>query len=174
MMNLALHERKTIGYRRSGEPIYEIAGGAVTAAWYGLAFSTAFNKEMDLDTDTLKVMLTTVTYVPNQDTHQYKSSVTNEISGTGYTATGVALTGVTAVGSQYTGGTNTWALDANDASWTTASFTMRIAVVYDSSPATDATRPLLSYVDAGADQTVSAGTFSLVWAAGGIISVVVS
>ena len=63
---------------------------AVTAAWYGKAMLSILNKEVDLDTDTLKVMLCTSTYTPNQDTHQYKSDVTNEVSGTGYTATGLA------------------------------------------------------------------------------------
>jgi hypothetical protein len=144
---------------------------AVTHLWYGLAFTSAFNKELDADTDVWKSMLTTVTYVPNQDTHQYKSSVTNEVSGTGYSATGVSISSLVPT---YTGGTNTYAIDGVDAAWTTASFTCRIAVQYDSSPATDATRPLLTYVDMGADQTVAAANFTIVWAAGGICTVTVS
>ncbi|MGB8275587.1 MAG: hypothetical protein WCF16_10010, partial [Alphaproteobacteria bacterium] len=46
---------------------------------------------VDLDTDTLKVMLTTATYSPNQATHDFKDDVTNEVSGTNYTAGGAAL-----------------------------------------------------------------------------------
>lgn len=143
---------------------------AVTAFVYGLAAKSLANKEIDWDTDTIKCMLTTSTYTPNQDTHQYKSSVTNEVSGTGYTATGVTLTATTAT---YTGGTNTLALDAADAAWTGASFTARYAVVYDATPATDATRPLICYVDFGADQVV-AGNFTITWAAGGIVTITVS
>jgi hypothetical protein len=144
---------------------------AVTHLWYGLSFVTMANKEADWDTDSVKTMLTTVTYVPNQDTHKYKSDVTNEVSGTGYTATGVAISPLT---SAYVGGTNTWNLDGADAAWVTASFTCRIAPTYDATPGTDATRPLLSYVDMGADQTVASANFTIQWAAGGIVQVVVS
>jgi hypothetical protein len=144
---------------------------AVTHLWYGLSFVTLANKEADWDTDSVKTMLTTVTYVPNQDTHKYKSDVTNEVVGTGYTATGVAISPLT---SAYATGTNIWNLDGADAAWTTATFTCRIGVTYDASPATDATRPLLSYVDMGADQTVSAANFTIQWAAAGIVQVTVS
>jgi len=144
---------------------------AVTHLWYGLSFVTMSNKEADWDTDSVKTMLTTVTYVPNQDTDKYKSNVTNEVSGTNYTATGTAISPLT---SAYVGGTNTWNLDGADATWTTASFTCRIGVTYDATPGTDATRPLLSYVDMGGDQTVSSANFTIQWAAGGIVQVVVS
>ncbi len=157
-----------------GQQLPVISGGAVTALWYGKAFEAAFNKEMDLDTDVLKCMLCTSTYAPNQDTHKYKSDITNEVVGTGYTATGAALTGVTATGSQYTGATNVWAFDAGDTSWPTSTITARFAVVYDSTPGTDATRPLLFYVDFGADVTSTGGTFLITWAAGGLAKVTVS
>ena len=144
---------------------------ATTAFIYGLMLNSTFNKEADWDTDAPKCMLTTVTYVPNQDTHQYKSSVTNEVVGTGYTATGVALTSNVFT---YTAGTNVFAFDAIDASWPGSTFTTRIGVVYDSTPGTDATRPLASYVDMGGDQTVSSATFAIQWASGGIFTITVS
>jgi hypothetical protein len=65
---------------------------AVTSKLYGPVYQSVFNKEIDYDTDTIRAMLTTSTYTPNLDTHRYKSSVTNEVVGTGYTAGGVALT----------------------------------------------------------------------------------
>jgi hypothetical protein len=85
---------------------------AVTALVYGGFLQSLANKEIDLDTDVLKVMLCTSTYTPNQDTHRYKSSVTNEVTGTGYTATGAALGSVVV---SYTGATNVLMLDAADA-----------------------------------------------------------
>lgn len=160
-----------IGRRRNGDPIYQIAGGAVTAFWYGNAFISVFNKLIDIDSDAIKCMLTTSTYVPNQDTGDFKDDVTNEVSGTGYTATGTTLT---TPSSTYTGGTNVWAFDADDAVWASSTITARNAVVYDSTPATDATRPLLSYVDFGGDNSTSSGTFTVQWAAGGIFKVTVS
>lgn len=149
---------------------------AVTSLLYGLAFTSTFNKEADWNTDTVKTMLTTATYVPTgttaasaQDTHQYKSSVTNEVTGTNYTATGTTLT--TPVFS-YTTGTNVWAFDGDDAVWTTATISsIRTAVVYDSTPATDATRPLLLLVEMGGDQTVSSANFTVQWAAAGLVNI---
>ena len=144
---------------------------AVTAKIYGKFFLSAFNKELDLDSDTLKVMLCTSSYTPDQDTHQYKSSVTNEVSGTGYTATGATLASVAVT---YTGATNVIMFDAADTSWTSSTITARYAVVYDSTPATDATRPLICYIDFGADVSTTAGTFSIVWDAAGIATVTVA
>lgn len=141
---------------------------AVTAKWYGLGLKSLANKEIDWDTDTIKVMLCTSTYVPDQDTHQYKSSVTNEVTGTGYTAGGATLSSCT---STYTAGTNTLVLDAADVSWPNSTILARFAVVYDSTPATDATRPLLGYVDFGQDVSTTAGTFSIVWDAAGILQI---
>lgn len=145
---------------------------AVTAFLFGQTFMSTFNKEADWNSDTIKCMLTTVTYVPNQDTHQYKNSVTNEVSGTNYTAAGTTITTPTIL---YTGGTNVFNFDADDALWTTATISgIRIAVVYDSTPATDATRPNLMYVDMGGDQSVSSANFTIQWNASGIAQVTVS
>lgn len=144
---------------------------AVTAFQYGLFPKSVWNKEVDLDSDAIKVMLCTSSYVPNQDTHQYKSSVTNEVTGTGYTAGGATLTSTVVA---YTAGTNTLNFDAADTVWTGSTITARFAVVYDSTPGTDATRPLICYVDFGADVVSSGGSFTIVWDAAGIISVTVA
>lgn len=140
---------------------------AVSAKLYGLALQSAFNKEIDWDTDTIKVMLCTSTYTPNQDTHRYKSDITNEVTGTGYTAGGATLGSATVT---YTGATNVLMLDGADTSWTSSTITARYAVIYDSTPATDATRPLIAYVDFGADVSTTAGTFTIVWDATGIVT----
>lgn len=65
---------------------------------YGKAFANMLGGEASGDTfqtdyltDTIKVMLTTSSYTPNRDTHETKNDITNEISGTGYTAGGVTL-----------------------------------------------------------------------------------
>src|SRR5690606_10975703 len=126
------------------------------------------NKEIDWDGDDIKVMLCTSTYTPNQDTHQYKDDVTNEVSGTGYTAGGIDLP---TSAPSYTAGTNTLVLDGSDVSWPNSTIVARYAVIYNSTPATDATRPLLGYVDFGQDVSTTAGTFSIVWDAAGIFQI---
>jgi len=141
---------------------------AITAKLYGGFLKSLANKEIDLDTDTLKVMLCTSAYTPDQDAHQYKSSVTNEVSGTGYTAGGATLTGVTVT---YTGATNTLTLDAADPSWASSTITARTAVIYDSTPATDATRPLIAYLQSDVDISSSGGAFTITFDANGIATI---
>ena len=49
------------------------------------------NGSVNLLSDTIKVMLCTASYVPSKDAHEYRDDVTNEITGTGYSAGGIAL-----------------------------------------------------------------------------------
>ena len=138
-----------------------------TTKTYGSLITKAFNKEIDWDTDTIKVALVANTYTPNQDTHDYWDDVSaNEISGTGYTAGGITLSSKT-VG--YTAGTNVTKFDAADVSWTSSTLTARYAVIYLST-ATASTSPLIGYIDFGSDQSSSAGTFSIVWDSAGIFT----
>lgn len=145
---------------------------AVTAFLYGKFFNQLSVKDVDVDTDDLRVMLCTSTYTPNQDTHEFKSDVTNEVVGAGYTAGGQTLTSPVA---SYTAGTNTWAFDADDASWLASTITARYAVVYDwSSGGADASRRLIGYIDFGGDFTSTAAEFRITWDAAGIFKVVVA
>jgi hypothetical protein len=141
---------------------------AVTAAFYGLGLTSLFNGEIDFDTNTMKVMLCTSSYTPNIDTHRYKSSVTNEVSGTGYTAGGATLASKTVT---YTTGTNTLTLDAADVTWDPSTLTARYAVVYKDT-GTGSTSPLLVLIDFGADVASSTGPFDITWDAAGIITAV--
>src|SRR5437763_1924575 len=119
---------------------------AVSHNWYASSFITMANKEADWDTDTVKCMLTTSAYTWNQNTHKYKSDITNEITGTNYVAGGATISPLTSAVA-----TLVWNLTGSNAVWANATITARYAVVYDSTPGTDATRPLLSRVDFGAD-----------------------
>jgi hypothetical protein len=143
---------------------------AVTAKMYGNAPSKMANKEIDFDTDTVKVMLCTSTYTPDQDAHVYKSSVTNEVTGPGYTAGGIALTSKT---NTYTGATNTTMLDAADVTWSTSTITARYAVVYVDT-GTAGTSALICYVDFGADVASSGGNFTITWDVNGICTFTVA
>lgn len=121
---------------------------------------------IDLDTDTIKVALVTSSYTPDQDTHTYFSSVTNEVSGTGYTAGGATLANKTVTQDNTD---NEGVFDANDVSWTTATITARAAVVYKST-GTASTSALICYIDFGADKVSTAGTFTIAWNAEGILN----
>lgn len=144
---------------------------SVTAKWYGKAFLSLGTKQINLTSDTIKVMLCTSAYTVDQDNHQFKSDLTNEVSGTGYTAGGATLGSPTLT---YTGTTNVLAFDGADVSWAASTLTARYAIVYDSTPGTDATRPLLMYVDFGADVSTTSGTLTLTWDAAGLCTVTVA
>lgn len=139
---------------------------------YGQFLGQALNKEVDWDTDTIKVALLSNAYTPDQDAHNYFDDVsTNEVTGTGYTQGGITLTNKT---NTYNSGTNTVVLDADDVTWSSSTITARYAVVYNASPATNATRPLIGYVDFGSDQSSSNGNFTITWDATGIVRITVA
>jgi hypothetical protein len=140
---------------------------ATTAKVYGLALQSMLNAEINFSSDTIKAMLCTSSYVPDQDLHRYKSSVTNEITGTGYTAGGVTLTSKTVT---YDAPSNTLTLDCADPSWAAATITARYLVIYKST-GTDSTSPLLVFVDFGTDISSTGGTFSYTVPATGIAQV---
>ena len=95
---------------------------------YNLEQTANFNIDFnDTTADRFKCMLTTASWTPNYSTHSIKSDVTNEVSGTVYSAGGESLTSITFATS---GGTITW--DAADVEWTSSTITgARYAAIYD-------------------------------------------
>ena len=81
-------------------------------------------------------------------------SVTNEVSGTGYSAGGNALTAVAPTSSGTTAFT-----DFNDTTWSTATITARGALIYNSTQSDKA----VAVLDFGADKTSTAGDFTIVF-----------
>lgn len=134
---------------------------AVTASAYGQAILNLGKGLFDFTGDTIKCALTTSSYTPDLDAHDFFDDVTNEISGTGYTAGGATLT---TVAWTYDSANNLAKLTADETTWTTATFTARIAVVYKST-GTASTSPLLCYVDFGADQSPAGIDFVIPWSA---------
>jgi hypothetical protein len=125
------------------------------------------NGSIDLDTDTIKMMLVTSTYVPNIDTHTKRSDVTNEITGTGYTAGGVALANKTVTMNTTT---DKGVFDADDIVIATATITARAGVLYKSRGGASTADELIAYLDFGADITATAGNFNIAFDATGIIT----
>jgi hypothetical protein len=134
---------------------------------YGSFFGKALNKEIDWDTDAIKVMLLSSAYTPNQDTHDYLDDVVaSEVTGTGYTAGGATLASKTLT---YDSANNVTVLDAADVTWASSTITARYAVIYDDAGATNAQKALIGYVDFGADQSSTNGNFTITWDATGIV-----
>jgi len=112
---------------------------------------------IDFDTDSFKVMLVTSSYTPDKDTHLKRSSVTNEVSGTGYTAGGV--TSACTVTKDTANDKVTIQFEA--VSWTSSTITARGAVYYKSRGGASSADELVAYNDFNSNITTSNGTFSL-------------
>ena len=128
----------------------------------GFMFNSALRDEavgnINYSTDTIKVMLLTSTATPNKDTWTKRSDVTNEVTGTGYTAGGATLT--QSVGSVDT--TNDRVdISTGAAAWTASTITARYAIYYKSRGGASSADELISCVDFGQDVSTVADTFSL-------------
>jgi len=112
---------------------------------------------IDMDTDTFKVMLVTTAYTENKDTHTKRSDITNEVTGTGYTAGGVTCT-VTV-----TKDTTNDRLDITlgAVSWPSSTITARKAVYYKSRGGAATADELVAVNDFGSDVISTGATFSL-------------
>lgn len=114
---------------------------------------------------TMKTSAHTNTYSPNQDTHDFFDDVTNEVTGTNYTAGGATL------GSQtLTRSSGTVTFDANDVVWTqnAAGFSTGRKFVTYLSTGTASTSRLFSVVTADADVGNVTGDLTIQWSASGI------
>ena len=116
--------------------------------------TTSFKTELytavhNLSTDTLKIALYTAAADLNEATTAY--SATNEVTGTGYVAGGVALTGVTISSSGYTA-----YVDFSDVVFG-ASVTARCALIYNVTQGNKA----IAVLDFGSDKTSTNFTITM-------------
>ena len=121
---------------------------------------TSFKSELikgdhDFANDTFKIALYTSSATSLADYTAY--AVTNEASGTGYSAGGVVLSGNT-VG---TSGTTAYA-DFTDPEYTSVTITARYALVYNTSAALT-TNASCFFLDFTENKTATNGTFKIVF-----------
>lgn len=134
---------------------------------YNAAKKYLMNGSVDLDTDTIKCALTTSTYSPSEDNDDFFNDVTNEVSGTGYSAGGATLANK-AVTQDNTDNEGVW--DADDTSWASSTITARYAVLYKVRGGASSADELICLVDFGSNYTSTAGTFQITWNAEGILN----
>lgn len=127
---------------------------------------------VDLTVLTLKLMLVTASYVPNQNTHDFRDDLgATEVSGTGYTAGGNTIATVTAV---VDGSGNVTIDGADPATWSQdpAGFTnARRAILYIARGGAASADELIAYSnDFGADVGNVATPLTITLSASGIIT----
>lgn len=116
--------------------------------------TTSFKKELyqgihDLTTDEIKIALYTAEANLNESTTAYTTS--NEVTGTGYVAGGVAMSGITINSSDFT------AYVGFDNVVFNAAVTARCALIYNSSKANRA----IAVLDFGSDKTSANFTITM-------------
>jgi len=120
---------------------------------------------VDLDTDTFYALLLTSSYTPAV-AHAFRSDLTAEVSGTGYTAGGQALTGVTVT---RTAGTAKFTFAP--VVWTAATLTARSLAIYKRRGGAAGVDELIGVDTFAADQSSSAGTWTYTPNAAGFLTV---
>ncbi len=111
---------------------------------------------IDFDTDTFKILLVTSSYTPSKTAHTRRSDITNEATGTGYTAGGVTSACTVAKDN----GTNRVTLSFAAVNWASSTITAAGAVIYKST-GTAANDPLVGFIDFNGNVTSSSNTFSI-------------
>ena len=134
---------------------------AITQAMCTSFKSEILDEQHDLVADTIKIALYTSSASLDASTTAFTTS--NEISGTGYSSGGVELTSRTVSTSSTTA-----FFDADDPTWTSASFTARGALIYNSSNSNKA----IAVLNFGGDFTVSSGRFRIVFPAAGVNAII--
>ena len=123
---------------------------------YNNVLDDAFSGNL-LKTDTYYVMLTTSAYAADQDAHTKRSDVTNEVTGTGYTAGGQAIVPT------FTKDTtnNRMQIVFPQVTWPSSTITARRAVYYKRRGGASSADELVAVDDFGSDVVTTAGTLTL-------------
>jgi hypothetical protein len=122
---------------------------------YDHIYEHMMNGEVNFGSDTFDVLLVTSSYTPNKGTHDSKSDITNEVTGTGYTAGGASSACTVTLDTSAHHADATFA----DVSWASSTITARAAVIYKNS-GTAGTSWLVAYVDNGSDASSVSATFA--------------
>jgi hypothetical protein len=113
--------------------------------------------DIDFSADTFKLMLVTSSYTADKDTHLTRDDVTNEVTGTGYTAGGATTACTVAKNTTDDRVTLTFA----SVNLSTATITARAGVIYKSRGGNADADELVAYVDFGGDVSSTAANFTV-------------
>jgi hypothetical protein len=110
---------------------------------------------IDFDTDTFYGMLTTSSYTPSANAHTTRADITNEVTGTGYTAKGQECTIVV---TKLTG-TNRISFAVDPITWAESEITAAKLVIYKYNGGTAGGDPLVGCIEFGGNRTSTGGDF---------------
>jgi hypothetical protein len=117
-----------------------------------LQSALSLNPSVDMDTDSIKVLFVKTAYTVDLTAHQYVSDVTTG----NILVRSAALAGVSVTNGIF---------DANDITTTMGTATqVSYLILYDDTPSTDATKPLILYIDTATGLPfTTAGDVTITW-----------
>lgn len=124
---------------------------------YGRGIELWARGSIDFDTDTFKWMLTTSAYTEDFDAHDFRNDITNEVSGTGYTAGGATASITVTLDTA----NNRVDITLGSVNWTSSTITARKAILYKSRGGASTADEVIGCNDFGSDVSTTAGTFTL-------------
>jgi hypothetical protein len=124
---------------------------------YNSAIDDLANGNIDFGDDTFNLLLVTSSYTADKDTHVKRDDVTNEVSGTGYTAGGAA----TACTVTKDTATDKVTLSFASVSFSEATITAAGAVIYKVRGSTADLDELVAFIDFGGNVSSTGATFSV-------------
>ena len=134
---------------------------------YGLSLEKVFIDTLgeSLEAEDNKELLVTDTHTPNFDTHNFRDDVTDEVSGTNYSAGGVAVTAT-----EVTLASGVLTFDAADVVYTNVTIADAMAGIFYTNVGSAATDQLILLQDFVTAASATAADFTIQHAAGGIFT----
>ncbi len=124
---------------------------------YNSFYRDCFVGNINCASDTFKCLLVTSSYTASK-AHDRRDDVTNEVTGTGYSAGGNAASCTVAAVDNTN---NDLEINFSITSWTSATITARGAVIYKSRGGAASSDELVCFIDFGSDVISTDGTFSV-------------
>lgn len=145
---------------------------ALTPTVYGLFLQSLVEGRVNFQADKLWCMLVTSAYVFNQHTHKFKSVVTGELTGSGYTTGGQEVTTTAPI---YTSTSKLLNVPAGNLVWPSVTWTGATGAILYMNPNgyPDSAKPLVSYINFGGPVDRNVQAFYLNWPATGALKLAV-
>jgi hypothetical protein len=136
-----------------------------TAGHYGVTLKKQLidTAGQSMEAETHKELLVTDSYTPDFTVHDFRDDVTNEVTGTGYTAGGVTVTGTT-----ITVSAGILTFDMDDTLYTTVTISNAMAGIFYFNVGSSATDQLVLLQDFVTAASATAANFTIQHAAGGV------
>jgi hypothetical protein len=147
-----------------------MANSVLSDSFYeSMAGKATFDGPIDFDTDTIYFLLVDATGAAESDAtkqgYRYRSSITHESTGAGYSTGGAAVGSLTLTMSAHV-----LTFSAATVNWAASTITASGGYLYKLSGSGAGSDPLIGYWDFGGSFASSGGTFSVAWNASGILA----